>query len=124
MHQKCQEKSSSLNIDLQSQLYSVPIELVQLINFLQDGYDLNDKGYSKEALAISQTIMCNFQIQNKNKEISSYKRHNKNTQPPFPLFAYFLTPLQTLTMPSHSVHLLSARGTEPPNKLSKRGGGA
>ena len=38
-----------------SQLDSVPIELVQLINFLQDEIDLNDKGYSKEALAISCT---------------------------------------------------------------------
>ena len=60
MHRKCKEHSSSLNFDLQSQLDSVPIELVQLINFLQDGIDLNDKGYSKEALAISQTITYNF----------------------------------------------------------------
>ena len=86
MHWKCQEYSSSLNVDLQSPLDSVTIELVQLINFLQDGIDLNDKGYSKEALAISQTIMHNFRYNIKNKEISSYKRHNKNTQPPFPLY--------------------------------------
>ena len=46
MHRKCQEHSSSLNVDLQSQLDSVPIELVQLINFLQDLIDLDDKGYS------------------------------------------------------------------------------
>ena len=46
MHWKCQENSSSLNVDLQSQLDSVPIELVQLINFLQDLIDLDDKGYS------------------------------------------------------------------------------
>ena len=57
---KCKEHSSSLNFDLQSQLDSLPTELVQLINFLQDGIDLNDKGYSKEALAISQTITYNF----------------------------------------------------------------
>ena len=60
MHGQCQEHSSSFNFDLQSQLDSVPIELVQLINFLQAGIDLNDKGYSKEALAISQTITYNF----------------------------------------------------------------
>ena len=46
MHRKSQEHSSSLNVDLQSQLDSVPIELVQLINFLQDVIDLDDKGYS------------------------------------------------------------------------------
>ena len=46
MHWKCQENSSWLNVDLQSQLDSVPIELVQLINFLQDVIDLDDKGYS------------------------------------------------------------------------------
>ena len=46
MHWKCQENYSSLNVDLQSQLDSVNIELVQLINFLQDVIDLDDKGYS------------------------------------------------------------------------------
>ena len=64
---KCQEHSLSLNVDLQSQLDSVPTKLVQLINFLQDGIDLNDKGYPKEALAISQTIMYNFRYNIKNK---------------------------------------------------------
>ena len=86
MHRKCQEYSLSLNVDIQSQLDSVPIELVSLINFLQDGIDLIEKAYSKEALAISQTIMYNFSYNIENKGISSYKRHNKNTQPPFPLY--------------------------------------
>ena len=70
MHRKCQEQSSSLNVDLQSQLDLVPIELLQLINPLQDGIDLNDKGYSKEALAISQTIMYNFRYNTKNLHIN------------------------------------------------------
>ena len=86
MHRKCQEHSLSLNVDFQSQLDSVPTELVQLINFLQDGIDLNEKGYSKEAVAISQTIMYNFRYNIKNKIVSSHKRHNKNTQPPLPLY--------------------------------------
>ena len=73
MYRKCQEHSLSLYVDLQSQLDSVPIELVQLINFLQDGIDFNDKGYSKEALATYQTIMYNFRYNIKNKGISSYK---------------------------------------------------
>ena len=79
MHRKCQEHSLSLNVDLQTQLDLVPTELVQLINFLQDGIDLNDKGYSKEVLAIFHTIMYNFRYNIKNKGMSSYKRHNKNT---------------------------------------------
>ena len=74
MHRKCPEDSPSLNVDLQSQLNSVSIELVQLINFLQDGIDLNDEGSLKEALAIPQTIMYNFRCNIKNKERSSYKR--------------------------------------------------
>ena len=86
MHQKSQEHSSSLNVDLQSQLDSVPIKLVLLINLLQDGINLNDKDYSKKALAISQTIMYNFRYNIKNKGISSYKRYSKHTEPPFPLY--------------------------------------
>ena len=60
MHRKYQEHSLSLNVDLQSQFDLVPTELVQLINFYQNVDDLNNNGYSKEALAISQTIMYNF----------------------------------------------------------------
>ena len=90
MHRNCQEYSLSLNIDLQIQLDSVPIELVQLITFLQDGINLNDKGCMKEALAILQTVIYNFRYNIKNKGISSYKRCNKNTQPPL-LFKSFET---------------------------------
>ena len=86
MHRKCKEHPLSLNVDMQNQFDSVPTELVQLINFYQDEIDLNDKSYSKEALGVSQTIMYNFRYNIKNKEISSYKQHNKNTQPPFSLY--------------------------------------
>ena len=54
----CLKHPLSLNVDLQSQLDSVTIELVQLINFNQDGIDLNNKGNFKEAL--SQTIKYDF----------------------------------------------------------------
>ena len=53
MHWKCQEHSLSFNVDLQSQLDLKLIELVDLISFNQDGTDLNDKGYLKEALSVS-----------------------------------------------------------------------
>ena len=53
MHSKCQEHSLSFNIDLQSQLDLKLIELVDLISFNQDGTNLNDKGYLKEALSVS-----------------------------------------------------------------------
>ena len=86
MHRKCQEHSSSLNVGLNSRLDSVPIKLVQLINFLQEGIDLKDKGYSKEASVISQNIMYNFKYNIKNKGLSSYKRHSPYTQPPFLLY--------------------------------------
>ena len=81
MHRKCKEHPLSLNVDMQNQFDSVPTELVQLINFYQDEIDLNDKSYSKEALGVSQT---RYNI--KNKEISSYKQHKNNTQPPFSLY--------------------------------------
>ena len=86
MHRKCQAHSLSLNVGLNSRLDSVPTKLVQLINFLQEGIDLNDKGYSKEASVISQNIMCNFKYNIKNKGLSSYKRHSQYTQPPFLLY--------------------------------------
>ena len=60
MHWKCEEHSSLLNADLWSQLDLVPIKLVQLLSFLEDGIDLNDKCYWNEALAISLTIMHNL----------------------------------------------------------------
>ena len=72
--------------DLQSQLDSVPIELVQLISFLQDGIDLKDKGYMKEALAISQTITYNVRCSMKYKGISSYKQYSKNNKLPSLLY--------------------------------------
>ena len=56
MHWKRQEHSSSWNVDLQSQVDMVTIALVKLINFLQDGIDLNDRGYLEEALAISKPL--------------------------------------------------------------------
>ena len=68
------------------QLDSVSIELAQSINFLENRIDLNDKGYSEEALAISQTNMYNFIYNIKNKGKPLYTRHSKNTQPPFPLY--------------------------------------
>ena len=61
--------------------------------------DLNDEGYLKEVLAISQTIMCYFRYNIKNKGISSHKQHNKNTQPAFRLYVavklYSLSPSKT-----------------------------
>ena len=37
-----------MNVDIQIQLDWVPIELVQLIHFLQDGIDLNDQVTQKK----------------------------------------------------------------------------
>ena len=86
MYLQCQSKNVSLSVDKNSQIASVPTELLTLINFLQDGINLEDKEFSKESLAVSLLIMYNFRYNTKEKGISSYKRHNKCTETPFPLY--------------------------------------
>ena len=60
MYKKCDTELSYDKIDSRAQIESVPIELLSLVNFLQDGIDLSNKRFSRESLAMSQIIMYNF----------------------------------------------------------------
>ena len=57
-------------LNIQAQMESIPIELLTLINFVQDVIDASIKGFSKESLAISQTIMHNFRSNRDKKNVA------------------------------------------------------
>ena len=71
MRLKCQSKTQDTSFDKQSQIKSIPIELLTLINFEQDGIDASVDGFSKESLTISQTILYNFRFNCDKKQIAS-----------------------------------------------------
>ena len=84
---KCQSNDSTMQFDKESQIQSVPIELLTLINFILEGIDLSTKGFSKESLFISQAMMFNFKS-NRNKEAPVVdKRHHISRETPFPLYS-------------------------------------
>ena len=67
MYKKCDTELSYDKIDNWAQIESVPIELLSLVNFLQDGIDLSNKGFSRESLTMSQIIiLCTILDQVKN----------------------------------------------------------
>ena len=63
---------------------SVPIELLTLISMLIDGAGIENKGFSQEALTISQLAMYNFR--NKQMSINRRRRHLKSLETPLPTF--------------------------------------
>ena len=62
MHLTCQSTDANFNFDTASQIESVPIELLTLVNFILEGIDLSEKGFSKESIALAQAIMLNFRF--------------------------------------------------------------
>ena len=62
MHLTCQSTDANFNFDKASQIESVPIELLTLVNFILEGIDLSEKGFSKESIALAQAIMFNFRF--------------------------------------------------------------
>ena len=86
MQLKCQSKESNLKFDKASQIQSVPIELLAIVNFILEGIDLTEKGFSKESLSIAQTMMFNFRMNKKKLKPSSSKRHDQTKETPFPLY--------------------------------------
>ena len=101
MRLKCQSKTQDTSFDKQSQIKSIPIELLTLINFVQDGIDASVDGFSKESLAISQKNLYNFRINRDKKQISLHKRHDQIKETPFPMYIaikiYHETRSKTLT---------------------------
>ena len=64
-----------------SQISSVPIELLTLISVLIDGVDISNKTFSQSAVTCSQQIMYNFQKNKRKKSVHS-TRHFKYRESP------------------------------------------
>ena len=68
-----------------SQISSVPIELLTLISALVDGVDISNKTFSQSAVTCSQQIMYNFQKNKRKKSVQS-TRHFKYRETPVVIY--------------------------------------
>ena len=76
---KCQSTNSNFKFDKASQYKSVSIELLTLVNFVLEGIDLSEKGFSKRSLALARAMMFNFCF-NKDEKRRSLKGRAMNNQ--------------------------------------------
>ena len=84
MRLKCQSTDANLKFDKTSQIESVPIEVLTLVNFILGGIDLSEKGFSKESLALAQAMIFNFCFNKDGKRQSlKKKRHDQSKETPF-----------------------------------------
>ena len=87
MHLKYQSTDANFKFDKASQIESVPIKLLTLVNFIFEGINLSEKGFSKESLSLAQTMMFNFHFNRDGRRRSlKKKRHNQSKEIPFPLY--------------------------------------
>ena len=86
MRLKCQSTDANFTFDKASQIKSVPIELLTLVNFILEGINLSEKGFSKESLALAQAMMFNFHFNRDGKRRPLKKRHDQSKETPFPLY--------------------------------------
>ena len=64
-----------------SQISSVPIELLTLISVLIDGVDISNKTFSQSAVTCSQQIMYNFQKNKRKKSVQSTRDFKYRVSP-------------------------------------------
>ena len=76
MRLKCQSVDLNFNFDKASQIESVPIELLTLVNFIFEEIDLSEKVFPKQSLALGQEMMFNFCFNRDGKRRSLKKRHD------------------------------------------------
>ena len=88
MRLKCQSTDANFKFDKSSQIVSVPIKHLTLVNFVLEGIDLSKKGFSNESRALAQAMMFNFHFNRDEKRRSlKKKRHDQSKEtPPFPLY--------------------------------------
>ena len=86
MRLKIQSTDTAFKFDKDNQIKFVPIELLTIINFIQEGINLSEKGFSKESLAIAQAMQFNFRFNRDGKSVLTKKRHDKSKETPFPLY--------------------------------------
>ena len=58
----CQSTDTNFKSGKVNQIESVPVELLKLVNFILEGTDIPEKGFSKELLALAQPMMFNFRF--------------------------------------------------------------
>ena len=84
---KCQSAEANFKSDKASQIDSVPVELLTQVNFILERISLSEMGFSKESLALDQTIIFNFYFNVDGKRLSlKKKRHDQSKETPFPLY--------------------------------------
>ena len=83
---KCQSMDANFKFDKASQIESVSVELLTLVNFILEGIYLSGKGFSKKLLPLPQAI-TNFRFKRDGKRRSlKKKRHDQSKETPFPLY--------------------------------------
>ena len=83
MRLKCQSKDANFKFEKASQIKSVPIKLLTLVNFILEKIDLSEKSFSKESFALA-LAMFNFLFNRDGKRRSLKKRHDHKEKHPFP----------------------------------------
>ena len=82
-----QSTYANFKFDKASQIESVLIELLTPVDFILEGIDLSENGFSKESLALAQAMMLNFRFNRDGKRRSSKKkRHDQSKETTFPLY--------------------------------------
>ena len=85
MHLKCQSKDANFKFEKASQIKSVPIKLLTLVNFILERIDLSEKSFSKESFALALAMMFNFLFNRDGKRRSlKKKRYDHEEKHPFP----------------------------------------
>ena len=87
MRLKCQSKDANFKFDKASQIESVPIKLLALVNFILEGIDLSGKDFSKGSLALAQGMMFNLRFNRDGKRrLLKKKRLDQSKETPFRLY--------------------------------------
>ena len=87
MRLKCQSTNANFKFDRASEIESVSIEFLTLVNFILEEINLSEKGFSKESLALAQAMMLNFHFTRDGKRQSlKRKRHDQSKETPFSLY--------------------------------------
>ena len=84
---KCEFTDAIFKIGKTTQIKSVPIEILKLVNFTLENIDLSEKGFSEELLALAQPMMFNFCFdRDEKRRLLKKKRHDQSKESPFSLY--------------------------------------
>ena len=82
----CPSVDANFKFDEANQIQSVPTVLLTLVNFILEGIDLSEKGFSIESHALSQAMMFNFCFNRDGKRRwLKKKKDDQSKETPFPL---------------------------------------